>query len=355
VDRVAVIRAALVGAVGMGALIDDRPGLYGAAFVVLIAVAAVYSAALLTLAGRPWLFVSDLALLTALAHASGGAASEVRFAFFAIPVLAALVLRPRATAVASGAVALVYLSLELAAPAPGGVTELVYLAWAAVAAVLLSSVLTQRADAIEQLAAERGRLMVDVLAASDRERRRLAGWLHDGPVQNLLVAGQDLAEAERGDAEALRRARAVVRATVPELRGLLVDLHPGLFASAGFAGALRALAEEQARRGAFAVDVFVDGDGGEHDQLLLSLARELLLNVVRHAGARRVTVAVRHEGSELEVCDDGRGFDAARAASALAGGHIGLASSAERVESLGGRLEVTSEPGAGTRVRVVFP
>ena len=96
---------------------------------------------------------------------------------------------------------------------------------------------------------------------------------------------------------------------------------------------------------------------GVHDQLLLSVARELLINVVKHADATRVGLSVsRHQDAVvLQIVDDGRGFDLARRAEAVAPGHVGLASSVERVESLGGRLEIESAPGHGTRVRAELP
>jgi two-component system NarL family sensor kinase len=367
---VAIIRIALVVAVAAGAVIDDRPGLYHAVFYVALAVAAVVAAGVLvfpirTRSGLYALAGLDLVLLTLLAHASGGASSEVRFAFFAIPFLAAMLFRPRETLVTSVAVMAIYLTLALTQPQDTVAqdqqliyVELVYLAWAVVAAVLLSRVMTRRADTITALAQARGRLMADVLDAEDRERRRLATWLHDGAVQNLLVAGQDLSEAADGDPVALGRARTILRDTIPQLRSTLVDLHPGLLTSEGLAPALLALGDAQARRASFDVDVDVDERAeGIDDALLLSLARELLINVVKHAKARAVAVTVRRErdGIVLEVSDDGAGFDPLRRAEALADGHIGLASSAERVESLGGRLDIDSAPGRGTRVVAVIP
>lgn len=132
----------------------------------------------------------------------------------------------------------------------------------------------------------------------------LAAWLHDGPVQNLIVADQELAA---GDVE---RARAILRATIADLRGALADVPREPVTASG-------------------------------DDVLLSVARELLANVARHADARRVV---------LEVADDGRGF-----AEAPAAGHLGLTLVAERVRSAGGQLRIDSAPGAGTRVRVVIP
>jgi len=358
----------LVVAIGVGALADDRGRLYGETFVAVLALAVVYAvvALALALAGRaapPAVFgVLDVGLLVILAHASGGAVSQVRFAFFAVPFLAAMLFAPAATALTSAAVVAGYVTLALTLPS-GDVdrqlvfVETIYLSWAGIAAVLLSALLTRRARAINELADVRGRLVAELLDAEDRERRRLADWLHDGAVQNLIVVGQDLHDVERGDRRALARAREVVAATIGELRRGLVALHPGVAAGSGLARALEVMAQSVAH-GAAHADVAVDaGAEGPHDQLLLSVARELLTNVTKHAGAHTVRVRVRREPRAvvLEVADDGRGFDPARRAGAVAGGHIGLASVAQRVESEGGRFEVDSRPGAGTRVRVEIP
>jgi two-component system, NarL family, sensor kinase len=366
------VRAALVLAIAAGALIDDRPGLYQPAFYVLLAVAAAYSGLLVLvprLRRRPaYVYaVIDLALLAGLAHNSGGAYSEVRFAFFAIPVLAAMAATPLVTAGVSAAVGATYLTLALTQPAQysGGnerlvFVELVYLGWTAAAAVVLSGVLTRHADAIRELARARGLLMAEMLEAEDQERRRIANWLHDDAVQNLIVVEQDLHDVERGDRAALARAREVLRATVAQLRSGLADLFPGAMPAVGLVPALEVLCEAHARRAGFDADLTVEpAAAGVYDELLLSVARELLINVAKHAGAEHVELSVRRRGDELivlEIADDGRGFDvAARRADALAHGHIGLASSVERVERLGGRLTIDSRPGHGTRGRVELP
>jgi signal transduction histidine kinase len=84
----------------------------------------------------------------------------------------------------------------------------------------------------------------------------------------------------------------------------------------------------------------------------VQLAREALSNVGRHAGAAtcRVSLYRTEDGAVLEVDDDGRGFDPARPSA----GH-GLRNLRERAEALGGRAEITSAPGEGTRVRVTIP
>jgi two-component system NarL family sensor kinase len=127
---------------------------------------------------------------------------------------------------------------------------------------------------------------------------------------------------------------------------------------AGLVAALNALADRSAQRMGAEVTVAVDpGATGRHDELIVVLARELLNNAVKHSGAAHVevTVAADAERIELAVRDDGRGFDPSRRAASLLDGHIGLASSEQRVLSVGGSLAVSSTPGAGTTVRVTLP
>jgi two-component system NarL family sensor kinase len=106
------------------------------------------------------------------------------------------------------------------------------------------------------------------------------------------------------------------------------------------------------------ITVAVDPAGvGHHDELIVVLTRELLTNAAKHSGAAHVivTVAADHERIELEVRDDGSGFDPARREAALLDGHLGLASSEQRVRSAGGELIVSSAPGRGTTVQAVLP
>jgi two-component system NarL family sensor kinase len=93
------------------------------------------------------------------------------------------------------------------------------------------------------------------------------------------------------------------------------------------------------------------------DELILSLARELLVNAAKHAGATHVDVAVRRSGDRLvlEVADDGAGIPDGRLDAAVRDGHIGLASSRQRVEAVGGRLVVVTALGTGTRVTAMLP
>ena len=81
------------------------------------------------------------------------------------------------------------------------------------------------------------------------------------------------------------------------------------------------------------------------------------MNAAKHAKAGFVSVGVQRNGEEivLEVADDGEGIDPQRRAAALLEGHIGLASIVERVESIGGRVSVSTAPGAGTTVSAALP
>jgi two-component system, NarL family, sensor kinase len=96
---------------------------------------------------------------------------------------------------------------------------------------------------------------------------------------------------------------------------------------------------------------------GVNDQLVFSLARELLGNVTRHANARHVTVQLGRQARNtiLTVTDDGCGLEQRQLATSLREGHIGLASCRERIRALHGRMEISSPPRGGTTVRCVIP
>lgn len=375
----ATLRAALVPVVLLGERLVDHPVEHTAAFPFLLAAFGVWAAVLLGLRvaarrgaitlpgalGRVEPFV-DLAAIVALAYASGGPFSETAMAFFALPVLAAARLRPRLTAGWALGAVLAYILLSVVHPTAGGdeatrrmISQVAYLAWIGLAATLVSSVLHQREAAIAKLAKQRGQLAAHALASEQRERRRLAELLHDESVQTLSLAHQELADYHRTGREAsFERARSAIDETMAQIRGEIFELHPYVLDHAGLPAALRAIADRSAVRMGAEITVAVDPAGvGHHDELIVVLTRELLTNAAKHSGASHVvvTVAADHERIELEVRDDGSGFDPARREAALLDGHLGLASSEQRVRSAGGELIVSSAPGHGTTVQAVLP
>jgi signal transduction histidine kinase len=212
------------------------------------------------------------------------------------------------------------------------------------------------AEAIAELSAARGRLVAQALDAEERARRSMSESLHDGALQDILAAGHDLWALD--DAPGVEAARAMLRDVVARLRAVMVALHPTVLAYGGLEAALRAVAAQQAEAGGFEIEVDVDPDAAGHrDELLLSVARELLTNAARHARAARVSLSLRRErdGVVLEVADDGAGMALGRGREALAEGHIGLAIAAERVAAVGGALTVEPLPEGGTRARARLP
>jgi two-component system NarL family sensor kinase len=370
----AALRVALVPVVVLGEQLVDHPVAHSGAFPFLIAAYGAWAAVLLALnlarreprtLDRVEPFI-DLAAIVALTYASGGPFSETATAFFVLPVLAASRLRPRVTAGwALGATAC-FILLSVVHPnaseaeATGRiVSQAAYLTLIGLAATLVSHVLQQRDLAIARLAEQRGHLATHALTAEQRERRRLAELLHDESVQTLSLARQELVDYHRTGRDAsFERARSAIDETMAQLRGEIFELHPYVLDHAGLVAALNAIADRSAQRMGAEITVAVDpAAGGRHDELIVVLARELLNNAVKHSGAAHVevTVAADAERVELAVRDDGRGFDPSRRAASLLDGHIGLASSEQRVLSAGGTLVVSSAPGAGTTVRVTLP
>lgn len=214
---------------------------------------------------------------------------------------------------------------------------------------------------------EREALLANAIAASNRERRRIAAYLHDGPVQDLAgvaFALAPLAESAtaRGDDEAARELAAAVerlRHDVRDLRALLVDLHPPNLEAAGLEAALADLVSPLRQRG---VEVEVALDPAlrldrDQEALVYRVAQETVRNVIAYAGARTVRVELRGHGpvARLMVADDGRGFSAEQRAARAAEGHLGLSLLEELARQAGGTLAVHSGEGAGTTVELEVP
>jgi two-component system NarL family sensor kinase len=308
----------------------------------------------------------DVIAITALAALSGGPFSQARLAYFLVAVAVAFRFRPSFTAFAGAATVAAYLSQAFAHPAHGrpeatrfALIQAGYLAWVATAAVLLSFVLRRRTARSVELAQERERLMAEAITAEERERKALAEALHDTAIQNLLSARHDLQEAsENLEGPALARADRALEEAVTDLREALFELHPYVLEAAGLEAALAAVGDRAARRGRFRLRLDAQQvRRSPHERLLIAAARELLVNVAKHAEARDVRMSLAEENGYLVLAirDDGHGFDQATLSQRLAEGHIGIASQKARVESVGGRLVIASAEGAGTTAEVRLP
>ncbi|MGV9709802.1 sensor histidine kinase [Gordonia sp. NPDC003424] len=381
--RVQVLLRLLLGVFTIFTVVLDPPA-HGAAFcVVLAAVYLAWCIVGLVLGPRggivviryAWLalFV-DLAVLTVLAIVASASdqiswTSDVLVNGFAIvPMIAATQLRPRVCAAVVIPTVVVYFVSSAVARVPNGepwsliVLRTLVIATLALGSVLLSSVQRSRVTTIGTLAAQRAQLLDDTARIEERERRDLAEHLHDGALQYILGARQELAAVRDGtDPDALTRVDEALRESARLLRSTLGELHPAVLEQAGLAVALGDLAAAVERRGPISVSVDTAGWPTDLrtpvDSLLFATARELLTNVVKHAGARSVDLSAEFDDgrARLVVLDDGHGIDEDVLGERVAAGHIGLASRRVRLEGLGGTLSITRRPTGGTAAVAEVP
>jgi signal transduction histidine kinase len=213
---------------------------------------------------------------------------------------------------------------------------------------------------------EREALLRQAVDASDGERRRIAGDLHDGVVQDMAgVAFSLAAAAERADAardvelaKTLREAESDTRQSIRRLRSLLVEIYPPNLENVGLAAALPDLLAPLATRGiAVDADIAPSRFPGSVEALVYRAAQEALRNVSAHARASRVGMSLVESNGHvrLVVEDDGVGIDHERVEERRAAGHMGLRLLEDLAESHGGSLSVEALPGRGTRLELEVP
>jgi signal transduction histidine kinase len=205
---------------------------------------------------------------------------------------------------------------------------------------------------------ERASLAERIITAEQDERRRLAIFLHDGPVQHLsgiaLMLDAAFGAIEDGRPEDAKTILSAAldrhRATIRELRDLSFNIEPVVLRDQGFSAAVRALADQVGVEQAIAIDLDVDrGDLlGEKVQVgLYQIIRESLTQAIRRGPPNRISVRLRDadDGVELVIEDDGSGER--RKAS--------LDSLGERARTLNARFSVEQPPEGSTRVQVALP
>jgi signal transduction histidine kinase/ligand-binding sensor domain-containing protein len=198
------------------------------------------------------------------------------------------------------------------------------------------------------------------------ERTRMAREIHDTLLQSLVgvalkfdVIAQGVERSPEAAKQQLRSLRDDVQVYIREARQSIWDLRSPTLQSSDLIKALRETCESLGARNGSRCELQVAGTprraGLRTEEQILRIAREAVMNAVRHGHAGRITVSLRYSDASigLMVSDDGCGFEVDHRETT--GGHWGLLDMRERASESGGRLSVESQPGAGTRVEAILP
>jgi signal transduction histidine kinase len=198
--------------------------------------------------------------------------------------------------------------------------------------------------------------------AALEERQRLARELHDSVTQSLysltLLAEASRRTAQSGDVskvvDNIGRLGETAQQALKEMRLLIYELRPLALEQAGLVDALQNRLDAVEKRAGVEAQLRVEPNvelPAEVENALYRVAQEALNNSLKHAEANKVVVSLRTSGKqvEMEIADNGRGFDVEAARDQ---GGLGLISIRERVEALGGTWSISSRPGEGTRVHI---
>lgn len=209
-----------------------------------------------------------------------------------------------------------------------------------------------------------------IIDAEEEARKKLARDLHDGPIQGVAAlamrAGYITKLINRQPAQVpdeLKKLEELARQTTKEMRHMLFILRPLVLETQGLQAALDQLAEKMKEMHKQSVAVRVDRQVAsaldrQQQDVIFYIAEEAVNNARKHAEASLISVSVTGEGGMalVEIADNGKGFNV----DAVSGnyenrGSLGMINMQERAEMLDGTLNITSEPGKGTKIVIVFP
>ncbi|MFP4053043.1 MAG: ATP-binding protein [Phycisphaerae bacterium] len=238
---------------------------------------------------------------------------------------------------------------------------------------LAEKVLFERSERLEEANKELKRrarqlqkLAMQLSTAEDRERHRIAEVLHDD-LQQILVGARfhldslahKLPEGE--DDPLLQEVVSLLGESIEKSRTLSHELSPPALKRSGLVAALEGLREQKKQRYDLDVEVSLDPDAEPASEalkfFLFKAAREMLFNVVKHSGVHKAHLSLAKDDGTLRLAvrDEGKGVDVQDLSSDSGLRGLGLFSIRERLELMGGRLEVESIPGDGSRFTVIVP
>lgn len=213
----------------------------------------------------------------------------------------------------------------------------------------------------ERLAA----LTEELCLAEERERRRLAAWLHDDVGQNLALLKIHLDRLGKSSLDERNRFQEMSRllaGTIGEIREQTIMISPPLLENLGLIPALSKLANDMGMAHGFSVTI------NEYNTLpdlssslrttIYSIVKELFVNIVKHAAASHVSLTAQNNGKHIEISvrDNGRGFDMEQLEATIAANNsFGLFHVKQRLNLLGGRLHTETSPGHGCACAIQVP
>jgi signal transduction histidine kinase len=232
---------------------------------------------------------------------------------------------------------------------------------------LASKVEARTAEIVEREQRLRA-LALELTLTEEKERRRIATGLHDGPAQSLALARVELASACKALAgtapgKRIEEASRALLESLREIRRLMLDLGSPSLNEIGLPAALSEWLEKEVGLRHNLRTSFTDACGKvplteNARAMVFRSVRELLMNVVKHAAAENVSVKLAREGQALRVTveDDGAGFDPEAVASTPSRqGGFGLFSIRERMADMGGTLQIVSARGGGCKAMLLVP
>jgi signal transduction histidine kinase len=224
----------------------------------------------------------------------------------------------------------------------------------------------QAKEALGQSESNLRALAMELSRAEERERHRLAIYLHDEIGQSLALLQMKLdsfanASKSKSDKHDIKVLRDLLETIIEQTHTLTFELSPPVLHQLGLEAAIEWAGEKISRD--HGLDFTFNDDGmakslnPDLQAILFRCVRELMLNTVKHAKAKRLTVAIAREGEKIlyTIADDGLGFDPSLHDTRTEETGFGLLSVREHLATMGGNCRIQSTPGQGTRITLTVP